>query len=70
MSRQRAARHSLTFKPATSDVWPDFEALFEEPGIQDGCWCMYRRIRRADCQRQSGGGNQQAFHVHPRRRAG
>jgi hypothetical protein len=40
MSRQRASTRGLTFKPVTSDVWPDFEALFEEPGIQDGCWCM------------------------------
>jgi GNAT superfamily N-acetyltransferase len=42
-------------------VWPDLQALFEEPGIQDGCWCMYWRIRRADCQRQYGEGNKQAF---------
>ena len=45
----------------TPEVWPDFETLFEEPGIQDGCWCMYWRIRRADCQRQYGAGNKQAF---------
>jgi len=61
MTDQRPSKRDLTFKPVTSDVWPDFEALFEEPGIQDGCWCMYWRIRRADCQRQYGEDNKQAF---------
>ncbi len=61
MPNQRFSKRDLTFKPVTLDVWPDFEALFEEPGIQDGCWCMYWRIRRADCQRHYGAGNKQAF---------
>ncbi len=61
MPNQRLSKRDLTFKPVTPDLWPDFEALFEEPGIQDGCWCMYWRIRRADCQRQYGEGNKQAF---------
>jgi hypothetical protein len=51
----------MTFRPVTTDVWPDFEALFEAPGIQAGCWWMYWRTRRADSQRQYGKGNQQAF---------
>jgi GNAT superfamily N-acetyltransferase len=55
------SRRTLTFKPVTSEAWSDLEALFEEPGIQDGCWCMYWRIRRADCQRQYGEGNKRAF---------
>jgi GNAT superfamily N-acetyltransferase len=52
---------TLTFKPVTPEAWSDLEALFEEPGIQDGCWCMYWRIRRADCQRRYGEGNKRAF---------
>jgi GNAT superfamily N-acetyltransferase len=61
MPTKKHSKRQLTFKPVTPEVWPDFELLFEEPGIQDGCWCMYWRIRRADCQRQYGAGNKQAF---------
>src|SRR5512147_1862035 len=61
MPTQQLSKRPLTFKAVTPKVWPDLEALFEEPGIQDGCWCMYWRIRRADCQRQYGAGNKQAF---------
>ncbi len=61
MPTQKLSKRNLTFKPVTTEKWPELEALFEEPGIQDGCWCMYWRIRRADCQRQYGAGNKQAF---------
>lgn len=61
MPAQKLSKRPLTFKAVTPKVWPNLEALFEEPGIQDGCWCMYWRIRRADCQRQYGAGNKQAF---------
>ena len=61
MVNQKLSKRTLTFKPVTPELWPDLEVLFEEPGIQDGCWCMYWRIRRADCQRQFGEGNKQAF---------
>ena len=49
------------FKPVTLSVWDDFVSLFTEPGIQNGCWCMYWRLRRADCQHGYGEGNKQAF---------
>ena len=49
------------FKPVTLSVWDDFVSLFNEPGIQNGCWCMYWRLRRADCQHGYGEGNKQAF---------
>jgi GNAT superfamily N-acetyltransferase len=61
MPSKKLSKRNLMFKPVTPEVWPDFETLFEEPGIQDGCWCMYWRIRRADCQRQYGAGNKQAL---------
>jgi hypothetical protein len=53
MSHRRAARRGLTFKPVTSDVWPDFETLFEEPGIQDSRVVEERRARPGHaCHRQ------------------
>jgi len=52
---------SLAYKPLTTAEWPDFVKLFEEHGIQDGCWCMYWRVKRADCQRHYGEGNKLAF---------
>ena len=55
------ARVSLDFKPVSLDTWADLETLFTEPGIQNGCWCMYWRLRRADCQHGYGEGNKQAF---------
>ena len=51
----------LTFKPLTTAEWPDFVQLFEQHGPQNGCWCMYWRIRRTDCQHQFGEGNKLAF---------
>ena len=54
-------RSRLTFKPLSAQTWDDFERLFREHGIQDGCWCMYWRARREDCQRQYGEGNRKAF---------
>jgi GNAT superfamily N-acetyltransferase len=51
----------LVYKPLTPAEWPDFVQLFQEHGIQNGCWCMYWRIRREDCHHQYGEGNKQAF---------
>ena len=51
----------LTFRALTMENWEDFVRLFEEHGIQNGCWCMYWRARRIDCQRGYGEGNKQAF---------
>lgn len=51
----------LSYRELTPETWNDFEVLFREHGIQDGCWCMYWRTRREDCQRQYGEGNRRAF---------
>ena len=51
----------LTIKPLTPQEWPDFVQLFSEHGPQNGCWCMYWRVKRADCQHNYGEGNQLAF---------
>ncbi len=51
----------FTYYPLTPERWLDFERLFEEHGVQNGCWCMYWRTRRADCQRGYGDGNKGAF---------
>ncbi len=51
----------MVFKPLTLTEWQDFEQLFQEHGPQNGCWCMYWRTSRAECQRGFGEGNKQAF---------
>jgi GNAT superfamily N-acetyltransferase len=51
----------FTYYPLTPERWGDFERLFEEHGIQNGCWCMYWRTRREDCQRGYGEGNKSVF---------
>src|SRR5512139_679175 len=61
MSTPGLRKDQLTFKPLTPAEWPDFEQLFAEHGPQQGCWCMYWRVRREDCQRQFGEGNKLAF---------
>jgi GNAT superfamily N-acetyltransferase len=61
MATSRLTQDDLIFRPLTSHEWPDFEQLFEEHGPQNGCWCMYWRTTRADCQRNFGEGNKQAF---------
>jgi len=52
---------TLTFRPVTTKEWPDLCALFDEPGPQSGCWCMYWRTKREECQRQFGEGNKRAL---------
>jgi GNAT superfamily N-acetyltransferase len=51
----------LTCKPLTEAEWPDFVKLFDEHGVQDGCWCMYWRLKRLDYHRQYGEGNKLAI---------
>jgi len=53
----------LTIKALTLDTWDDFEALFREHGTQNGCWCMYWRTTRAECQRGYGEGNRLALYA-------
>lgn len=61
MTDQNFLYTRLTCKPLTINEWPDFVHLFEEHGPQNGCWCMYWRAKRADCQKQFGEGNKIAF---------
>ena len=61
MALEKIIKDQLIFKPLTANEWPDFELLFEEHGPQNGCWCMYWRVKREDCQRQFGEGNKLAF---------
>jgi GNAT superfamily N-acetyltransferase len=61
VSSPKLFQEQLTIKPLTHQEWPDFVQLFEEHGIQNGCWCMYWRGKRADCHRLFGEGNKQAF---------
>lgn len=49
------------FRPVTRELWDDFERLFSHPGVQNGCWCMYWRIKRAEFQQQYGQANKKAM---------
>jgi GNAT superfamily N-acetyltransferase len=60
-SNESFARDELIFKPLTSSEWPDFNRLFEEHGIQNGCWCMYWRVARIACHQGFGDENKRAF---------
>jgi GNAT superfamily N-acetyltransferase len=51
----------FTFKPVSSANWADLETLFSERGVQNGCWCMYWRIPRAEFTRNYGEGNKRAL---------
>jgi GNAT superfamily N-acetyltransferase len=61
MVEERLAKDKLTFRPVTINEWPDLQLLFAEKGPQNGCWCMYWRIRRSECQRKFGEGNKRAL---------
>jgi hypothetical protein len=61
MPRILFSKIECTFKPLTLYEWQDFEQLFEEHGPQNGCWCMYWRTSRAECQRGFGEGNKRAI---------
>ena len=55
------SKHELTVKPVTVSEWDDLQSLFAEPGAQDGCWCMYWRVKRSDFHGQFGEGHRQAM---------
>ncbi len=61
MVTDKIAENEFTFKPLSTQNWMDFTALFEEHGPQNGCWCMYWRTSRAECQKGFGEGNKKAF---------
>ncbi len=48
---------SLIFKPLTMDNWDDFEQLFGENGADDGCWCMFYRVKGKEFKKRQGEGN-------------
>jgi GNAT superfamily N-acetyltransferase len=52
---------ALAFRPLSVETWPDFIRLFEEHGIQNGCWCMYWRTAHTAYHHGFGEGNKQAF---------
>lgn len=56
-----AEREALSFKPVTPTEWEDLRGLFSEHGVQNGCWCMYWRVRRADFHRNYGDKNRQTM---------
>ena len=50
---------SLSIRPFTPDLWPQFEELFGANGAYSGCWCMWWRIKRSEFK--SGDANKAAF---------
>jgi len=61
MAPNTLSKTDLTFRPVTTREWADLQALFAEPGVQSGCWCMYWRIKRADYHRRYGADNKNAM---------
>ncbi len=59
--RSELLENDLTFLPVMPSNWTDLESLFSEHGAQNGCWCMYWRVPRAECQHNYGEGNKQAL---------
>jgi GNAT superfamily N-acetyltransferase len=51
----------LTFKPVTADEWADLQTLFADTGPQNGCWCMYWRVKRAEFHANFGEPHKQAL---------
>lgn len=51
----------LVFKPLTIENWGDFETLFTRRGVQNGCWCMYWRVKRSEFHRGYGEHNKEAM---------
>lgn len=61
MAQEMLCKDQLTFKALTANEWPDFLTLFEEHGPQNGCWCMYWRVKRVDFHQQYGEGHKLAM---------
>jgi GNAT superfamily N-acetyltransferase len=61
MTSEQILQDQLTFRPVTTDEWDDLQALFTEPGVQNGCWCMWWRITRSEFHKQYGEANRQAL---------
>jgi GNAT superfamily N-acetyltransferase len=58
---EQFTKDQFTCMPLTAQCWQDFEQMFSEHGPQNGCWCMYWRIPRHECQHQFGEGNRLAL---------
>jgi GNAT superfamily N-acetyltransferase len=61
MNKDAIQRDSMVFKPVTIKEWDDLQLLFGEPGEQNGCWCMYWRVKRSKFQQDLGELNRRAF---------
>lgn len=51
----------LSFKPLTSETWPDLQVLFGEKGACEGCWCMYWRLTNKEYESNKGTNNRLKF---------
>jgi GNAT superfamily N-acetyltransferase len=55
------AEAELEIHPLTADRWDDLATLFDRPGDQKGCWCMFWRVRGREFDRLGGKGARAAF---------
>jgi len=51
----------LKYKPVTSDLWPQFEALFGKRGGCGGCWCMWFRLSHSEFEASKGEKNRRTM---------
>lgn len=51
----------IEVNPLTPERWDDLVALFGPKGAQDGCWCMWWRLRAKDWKANQGEGNKRAL---------
>ena len=48
-------------KPATPERWPDLEEFLDSQNPDEGCWCMFSRLKVSDFQANGKKGNKAAL---------
>jgi GNAT superfamily N-acetyltransferase len=61
MTPERISQNELAFRPVTTDEWDDLQLLFTEPGVQNGCWCMWWRVKRTEFHKHYGEDHRRAL---------
>ena len=61
MESNQVSNQHLRYEPVTEETWGDMQALFSEKGVQNGCWCMYWRMKRKDFHQDYGEKNRRGM---------
>src|ERR1700750_828020 len=61
LSARLQRRTQLSFRPLSKKNWSDLETLFGPRGASGGCWCMWWRLKRSECEHQKGDVNRRTF---------